>query len=143
MMRAFEHLKKVLKQKRMRFTKQRKAIVDLFLAREGHICADELYYALRKKHARIGRATVFRTVKLLKDAGMASEVDFTGKRKRFEHAFEHAHHDHLICEECGKIIEFVDTEIERRQERLSRRYGFKARKHYLQIFGFCKKCVRR
>lgn len=140
MKRAVEHLEKVLKERKLRLTKQRRAIVDMFLGREGHVCADEFYYALRKKHPKIGRATVYRTIKLLKDAGLASEVDFTGKRKRFEHAFEHAHHDHFICDNCGKVFEFVDPEIEKRQEKICKRYGFRGERHYLQIFGLCRRC---
>jgi Fur family ferric uptake transcriptional regulator len=71
---------------------------------------------------------------------MASEINFAGKRKRFEHAFEQPHHDHFICDVCGRIIEFVDPEIEKKQEMLCRKYKFRGKRHLLQIFGICKVC---
>lgn len=140
MNRAIEHFKKTLKQGKLRFTKQREAILNQFLVREGHVCVDELYRTLRKKHPHIGYATVCRTVKLLKNTDLASEINFIGKRRRFEHAFEHPHHDHFICEKCGKAIEIVDPEFEKQQMALCRKYGFGGERHMLQIFGLCRKC---
>jgi Fur family ferric uptake transcriptional regulator len=141
--KAIEHFVNFLKQKKLRLTIQRKAIVSLFLAREGHLCVDELYYMLRKKYPRIGYTTVYRTLKLLKKAEMASEVNFTGKRKRFEHKFDHPYHGHLVCQKCGKVIEFSDPEIEKKQVRLCRQYGFKSEEHSMKIFGTCPACRKK
>jgi len=140
--KAIQYFKKYVKAKKLRLTKQRVAIINIFLANKGHICADEFYYLIRRKHPRIGRATVYRTLKLLKNAQIASEVDFTGRRKRFEHQFERPHHDHFICVGCGKVIEFIDPEIERKQDLLCRKYGFKGERHLMQIFGLCKDCKK-
>lgn len=138
--KALDYFKGLLKQQRLRLTRQREAIVNLFLAREGHVCVDELYYTLHKKYPKLGEATVYRTVKLLKSAELASEVNFTGKRRRFEHAFEHPHHDHLVCLGCGKTAEFVNQSIEKVQERVVRKYGFAPTRHRLEIFGYCRGC---
>ncbi|MGB9613410.1 MAG: Fur family transcriptional regulator [Candidatus Margulisiibacteriota bacterium] len=140
MRREIEYFKKTLNQRGLRFTKQREIILQQFLGGEGHIGADELYYSLRKKYPRLGKATVYRTLKLLKKIEMASENNFTGKRRRYEHAFEHPHHDHLICEKCGKVVEIVDPEFEKQQMALCRKYGFSGERHKLQIFGLCRKC---
>src|SRR3989338_4583289 len=107
-MKALDHFKNLLRQKKMRLTKQREAVVNLFLEREGHVCVGELYYTLHRKYPRLSEATIYRTVKLLKAAELAAEVNFTGKRRRFEHAFEHPHHDHLVCLGCGKTEEFMN-----------------------------------
>lgn len=138
--RAFEHFKSLLKRQKMRMTVQREAIVKLFLEREGHVCAEELYLALHRKYRRLGEATVYRAVKLLKAAELASEVNFTGKRRRFEHAFEHPHHDHLICTRCGKTTEFINSSIEKIQERVVKEFGFVPVRHRLEIFGYCRDC---
>ncbi|MFH1542519.1 MAG: Fur family transcriptional regulator [bacterium] len=143
MNKILSHFKALIKKKGMRYTKQREAVLKMFLDREGHVCADELYYALRRKYRHIGRATVYRTVKLLKQAKLAYQVNFTDRRRRFEHAFEHPHHDHFICQECGKVIEFFDRELEKRQELICKKFGFSGEDHEMKIFGLCKKCQRK
>lgn len=141
--KAIQHFKKTLREKKQRVTKQRIMIAELFLASGGHKCVDELYYSLRRKFPTVGYTTVYRTLKLLKNAGMASEVNFTGKRKRFEHSFERPHHDHLICVKCGNIIEFFDPEIEKKQEILCKKYKFKGEGHQMQISGICRVCQKK
>ena len=143
MSKEFNYFKNYLKQNELRLTKQREAIVKLFLAKKGHLGADEFYYALRKKYPRIGYTTVYRTFKLLKDAELAAEVNFVGKRKRFEHKLDQPHHAHLVCQQCGRVIEFTDPELEAKQEKLCRRYGFKSEKQSMKIFGTCPACQRK
>ena len=138
--KALEYFVGLLKQKKMRLTRQREAIVKLFLERDGHLCAEELYLSLRKTYPRLGEATVYRTVKLLKAAELASEVNFTGKKRRYERAFERQHHDHLICSRCGKTAEFFNQSIEKIQERVSKESGFVPTRHRLEIFGYCRDC---
>ncbi|MFH1826677.1 MAG: Fur family transcriptional regulator [bacterium] len=132
-----------LKQKGLRQTKQREIITRAFLLKKGHICVDELYYQLRKKFSRLGHTTVFRTLKLLKQAQIAGEVNFTGKRRRFEPTINQTHHDHLVCTKCGKVAEFFDSEIEKRQEKLCKKYKFYGSHHLMEIFGLCRRCQRR
>lgn len=140
--RAVNYFKQMLRREKMRFTRQREAIVRHFLSSEGHLCVDELFRVLKKKYRSIGYATVCRTVKLLKSTKLATEVNFTGKRRRFEHAFEHTHHDHFICEMCGRVKEIRDKEFEKQQLALCRKYGFSGEKHMLQISGTCKRCLK-
>lgn len=139
----FDYFKRYLKQEKLKLTRQRTAIAQMFLAKKGHICIDELYYTLRKKYPQIGHTTVYRTIKLLKNAKIAAEVNFTGKRKRFEQALDRKHHDHFICQKCGKVIEFFDPELEEKQEKLCKKYKFKSDRHQMQIFGICAKCQKR
>lgn len=142
MEKAFKYFTEFIKQKGMRLTSQREVIVKMFLAKKGHLCVDELYYALRKKYPRIGYVTVYRTLKLLKEAKMVSEVNFIGKRKRFEQKLGHPHHAHLICQTCGKVIEFMDPALEKRQEELCKKYKFSNEKS-MKIFGVCEPCQRK
>lgn len=143
MKRALGYFKKYIRQKKLRLTKQREEITKMFLAKEGHVCVDELYDAIKKQDSKIGYTTVYRTLKLLKEANMAAEVNFTGKKGCFEHAYEHPHHDHFICTSCGCVIEFVDPEIEHKQLKLCQRYKFKRERHQLQILGLCYKCQKK
>ncbi|MEA3493147.1 MAG: transcriptional repressor [Candidatus Margulisiibacteriota bacterium] len=135
-----DYFKKYLEQKSLKLTRQRTAIAQMFLAKKGHICVDELYYTLRKKYPSIGHTTVYRTIKLLKNAKIAAEMNFTGKRKRFEQVLDRKHHDHFICRKCGKVIEFFDSDLERRQEKICKKYNFDSKQHQMQIFSICGKC---
>ena len=129
-----------LEKKRLRLTRQRGIVGIAFLEKEGHLGIDELYSIIRKKYPKIGYATVWRTLNLLKEAKIASEVSFAGKKRRYEHLFEHSHHDHLVCLKCGKSIAVVDPQIEKLQEKLAKRHKFEIKWHRMEIFGFCKKC---
>ncbi|NQU17196.1 MAG: transcriptional repressor [Candidatus Saganbacteria bacterium] len=140
MNRAAEYFTRFIKQKNLRMTKQREIVVRVFLGKEGHLGIDELYSLVKKKYPEIGYATVWRTLNLLKEAKIASEVSFTGKKRKYEHLFDHKHHDHLICLKCGRCIEIVNPKIEQLQEKLARQHGFKIRSHRLEIFGFCLRC---
>ena len=95
---------------------------------------------MKKKDSSIGHATVFRTVRLLVKAGIANEVDFGGKTKKYEVKYECKHHDHLVCSKCGKLIEVVDQEIEILQDKMCEKYDFLPKSHRLEIFGVCKDC---
>lgn len=129
-----------LKRRNLTFTKQRERILDIFLKTESHLSVEELYDILKKHNADIGQTTVFRTLKLLSEAGIAREVEMGDKKIRYEHKFGHDHHDHLICTSCGKIIEAVDPNIEKFQHDLCKKFGFTAHKHSLKIFGICNQC---
>src|SRR3989339_514380 len=129
--------------KGLKFTSQRKIILNIFLNTEDHLSVDDLFVLSRREDETIGYATVHRTLKLIKESGLAREVDFGEKRKRFEHLFGHKHHDHLICTKCGDAIEVFDPKIEKLQEKLAQKYGFKPSFHRMEIFGLCKKCGKR
>ena len=115
-------------------TQQRRAIVSVFFQEEGHLTIDDLYGLVQRQDPTVGQSTVYRTMKLLCEAGLAKEVSFGGGVVRYEQASDW-HHDHLICECCGKSIEVVDPKIEALQERLVRQYGFTPTQHRLYLYG--------
>jgi len=120
-------------------TRQRTAIMEALLGREGHVSAEQLHAALRRRHARIGLATVYRTLLLLRDKGVVAERDFGGGSRRYERERDR-HHDHLVCLSCSRVIEFEVSEIERLQARAALRHGFHPVSHRLEIYGTCAAC---
>src|ERR1700759_1440310 len=107
--------------RRLNTTAQREAIVEQFLRTRDHVSIDELLTKVRKRHPKVGYATVYRTLKLLVDSGLAVERQFGDGQARYEVVGDH--HDHLICVKCGLILEFEDDEIERLQDRIAQRMG--------------------
>ncbi len=133
-----ERWKQWLIEKRLNTTTQREAIVDQFFRTQDHISIDELLARVRKRHQRVGYATVYRTLKLLVESGLAIERQFGDGQARFEIAGEH--HDHLICAKCGLILEFEDDEIERLQEKIAQRLGgFAVIRHRHELYALCPK----
>ena len=99
-----------------------------------------MYGEVRQVNPRVGYATVYRTLKLLKECGLAEERHFADGQARFENVEAEHHHDHLICERCGQIVEFVQPRIEKLQEEVARRHGYLATTHKMEIYGICKEC---
>jgi len=130
-------LARFLEEHSLKHTKQREAILDVFLEIEGHITGDDLYQRVRAVHSQIGYTTVYRTMKLLCDAGLAHEHNFDGLT-RYEIA--HEHHDHLVCVRCGKIIEFECEMIESAQESIAATYHFRVLRHRHELYGHCEEC---
>ncbi len=122
-------------------TKQRESILEVFLQVQGHITSDDLYQKVRELHPNIGYTTVYRTMKLLCDAGLASERHFDDGITRYE--IEQEHHDHLVCLRCGKIIEFECQMIESAQDDIVKRYGFRLLRHRHELYGHCPDCQKR
>ena len=123
---------------RLNITAQREAIVEMFLRTRDHVSIDELLGKVRKRQPKVGYATVYRTLKLLVDCGLAVERRFGDGQARFEVVGDH--HDHLICVKCGLILEFEDDEIERLQERIAQRLGnFTVLRHRHELYGMCPK----
>ena len=142
MRKELEILEEFIREKELRYTPQREEILKVFLLQEKHLSSDELYKILRKKNPKIGYTTVYRTMKLLAEAGLCDEVDLGDGISRFEHKYGHKHHDHLICMKCGEASEVVKPAIERLQDRLASEHGFTPIRHKLEIFGICRKCKR-
>ena len=125
---------------RLNVTSQREAIVEQFLRTRDHISIDELLGKVRKRNPKVGYATVYRTLKLLVDSGLAVERQFGDGQARYEIVGDH--HDHLICMKCGLILEFEDDEIERLQERIAERLGgFTVLRHRHELYGMCPKAA--
>jgi Fur family ferric uptake transcriptional regulator len=123
----------------LKSTSQRDVIVDLFLRSSGHISIDDLLSKVRRRSPKVGYATVYRTMKLLTDAGIAAARQFGDGQTRFE--VSHGdHHDHLICNQCGLILEFENDAIEKLQEEMAETLGgFKLVRHKLELYGICPK----
>ena len=132
-----------LQQHRLKITPQRRLILDIFLLEPGHVSSEELYAKVKRRDASIGQATVYRTLKLLAGCGLAEAVSFADGITRYEPHFGAEHHDHLICELCGRTIEIMDPLIETRQEELAAKYGFTLVRHKMDLYGLCPKCRTR
>jgi len=124
-----------------RHSKRREAILAALTAGSGHLSAEEVHREARKRLPGIGIATVYRALKFLCGCGQASEFIPADGVARYEPGGSRAHHDHLICTSCGRFIEAVDPAIERLQERLAARHGFKPARHKLEIYGTCSGCA--
>lgn len=142
MEKEIEILERFIREKGLRYTPQREDILKVFLSVEKHLSADELHRLVRKKNPDIGYVTVYRTMKLLEDAGLCNEIDFGDGITRFEHRYGHGHHDHLVCVKCGRYTEAVKPKIEELQEKLAKEKHFTPLRHKLQIFGVCAKCSK-
>ena len=134
-------LQSYLRQRGLKMTKPREAVLRAFLDAEGHVTTDKLITAARSIDPRIGQATVFRTVKLLTEAGLARGACSDDGPRQYEHAYLHSHHDHLVCVECGAIVEFADTVIEKAQEAIYKKYGYQSSGHRLELLGLCRACT--
>ena len=119
---------------------KRDFIVNVFLRQEGHISAEHLVDLIRRDDARISRATIYRTLQWMVDAGIARRVDFGEGRFRFEHSYRHPRHFHLICKSCNQSFEFLSSDIETLVEDVAAARHFSARQSVLQIYGTCEAC---
>jgi Fur family ferric uptake transcriptional regulator len=145
--RNLEHFRALLQQhmekRGLRSTEQRKVIVETFFLAPHHISIEELLSEVKKKDRRVGYATVYRTLKLLTECGVAYERKFGDGLTRYELADSSSHHDHLICVDCGRIIEFEEPQIEELQERIAARHGFTVKTHKHEMYGTCAECTAR
>lgn len=98
---------------------------------------------VQKLDPRIGQTTVYRTLKLLCDAGMATEIHFSDGITRYEVAAPDSHHDHIVCQSCGKIVEIYDPRIEKLQQELTKKHGFLLLRHVHILSGICADCQKK
>jgi Fur family ferric uptake transcriptional regulator len=131
-----------IQNKGLKRTAQRDLILDTFLRTEEHLSSEDLYRLVQKEDATIGQTTVYRTLKLLTEAGLAREVRFGDGVTHYEHNYKHEHHDHMICSECGRIIEFFSAELEALQDAMAAKHRFQVTQHLLRIIGVCAECRR-
>jgi Fur family ferric uptake transcriptional regulator len=137
-----EVLLKHIQKRGLKRTAQRDLILEVFLRTEDHLSSEDLYRLVQGEDSTIGHTTVYRTLKLLADAGLAREVRFGDGRTHYEHNYKHQHHDHMICAECGKIIEFYSAELEAIQDAMAAKHKFEVTQHLLRIIGICADCRR-
>ncbi len=131
-----------LKNRGLSFTRPRKLILEQIYRDHDHFDVEEVVEALRKRKSRVSRATVYRTLVHLEDCNLIRRVDLGHGHSHFEHTFGHKHHEHLYCKKCGRIIEFVDPDLEERINKISVLNNFAIINHTVQIFGICKKCQK-
>jgi Fur family transcriptional regulator, ferric uptake regulator len=121
----------------LKMTTQRKIILEVFSSQEHHISLEELSFLVQQKLKGIGQATIYRTMKLFTDAGIAHERRFDDGLTRYEVLHDGEHHDHLICIACNRIIEFEDQIIEERQDQIAEKHGILILSHKLELYGRC------
>lgn len=124
----------------LRSTEQRRVIVDTFVAAQSHLTIEELLSLVKKRDPRIGYATVYRTLKMLAESGIANELHFGDGFSRYELREALSHHDHLICTSCGKIVEFEEPGIEELQTKVAEMHGFVITSHRHEMYGLCPEC---
>ena len=130
-----------LEKKDLKLTSQRHTILQQAVHAKGHFSAEQLLDLSKKADLTISKATVYRTLALLKESGVLEEQDFGDGKKLYERAQGRKHHDHFVCIRCGKIIEFENSQIEHLQNLEARHHDFKVVYHSLKLFGFCKRCA--
>lgn len=136
-----ELLQKYLHEKGLKSTTQRDDIIDVFFKTNTHINLEELLKRVRRKNPKVGYATVYRTMKLLAECGLALERQFGDGQTRYEHIPDDSHHDHCICVRCGKIMEFENQKIEHLQKEIADKLNFTVANHKLELYGYCSKCA--
>ena len=133
------HLKRV----GLKHTDQRDTILRTFLDTRDHLSTDELYRLVKKKNERIGFTTVYRTLKLLAESGLASEVAFNDGVTRYEHQYQRRDHHHMVCTECGSSVEFFSPGIGRIEQEIGRKHKYLPTRHTFQIYGVCETCQKK
>ena len=133
--------KVLLKKNSLKFTIQREVILETLYNSDEHLTPEGLHHLIQDKQPdlKTGIATVYRTLALLEESNVVTSLSFGAQGKKYELGAKE-HHDHLICTECGKITEFVDEEIEKRQHSITDELGFEMKDHSMQIYGICSEC---
>jgi Fur family ferric uptake transcriptional regulator len=129
-----------LRKKGLKVTRERTALFEEIFSTHRHFDAEDLVIRMRDRGTRVSRATIYRTLELLCECGLAGRVRLNEEKYRYERLRKGEHHDHLVCSSCGKVIEFVDAAIEKRQEAVCREHDFAATSHAHQIRGICSQC---
>lgn len=138
-----EALSRFLADRGLKSTRQRELIAQTFFRLTGHLTVEEVWAHARAVDARVSVATVYRTMKLLSDSGLARSQNFGGAQARYEAAMGRQHHDHLICTACQRIVEFENDQIERLQDAVAKRHGFAVSSHKMELYGLCRACARK
>jgi Fur family ferric uptake transcriptional regulator len=139
--KIIEKLKQIIKKKGLNYTKQREIIFETILNSDNHISADDIHSIIKTTHKEqnIGIATVYRALSFLEEAKLITSVMINGDTKMYENNLK-SHHDHLVCINCDKIVEFCDDEIEARQNSIASKYGFEITSHTMYLYGLCEEC---
>jgi len=138
-----KNLKEIIKAKGMKYTEQRAVILQILIDFDDHLSAEEVHEIVKKEYPEynIGIATIYRTLNFLEEVELISSISFGKDGKKYE-GNNKSHHDHIICTSCGTIQEFLDEDIENRQNQIANEMGFMITDHTLQIYGICAKCQK-
>lgn len=139
-----ETFRKLLKDNKLKFTRQRELVFKTLYDNEGHFTPEDLSSLIKEQHPdlTISIPTIYRTLSLLEESGLVDSLSFGAKGKKYEFGLKE-HHDHLICNQCGKLIEFQDAVIEKRQEEIAKKFNFKMTDHTMNIKGICEECQKK
>jgi len=140
--RLLEEFKRAIKNKGLKYTPQREQVFKEIISTKGHFEIEQMVHKIRQKNIPVSRATVYRTLNIMKELGFVEEVIKINNKTIYEISIKE-HHDHLICTSCRKIIEFQSEDIEKLQDKVCAEYGFLPKFHRLEIFGLCSKCQKK
>src|SRR6202035_3052408 len=140
---AQEILHRHLRTVGLKQTAQRDAILHTFLETRDHLSTDELHRLVQKKDARIGFTTVYRTLKLLAECGLASEVAFHDGIARYEHQYNRRSHHHMVCTECGSSVEYFSPEVDGLEQEIGKKYRYATTRHTFQMYGVGEDCRKK
>jgi Fur family ferric uptake transcriptional regulator len=129
-----------LKKKDARVTQARKIVLTQVFSRHDHFCADDLAAELSSGMNHVSRGTVYRTLSLMEEAGLVRVIRDTDVHAHYEHTFNHPHHEHMICDQCGEFIEFSDEKIMKLITQSCKEHNFTERNHRIVVFGTCSGC---
>ncbi|HHH19740.1 MAG TPA: transcriptional repressor [Campylobacterales bacterium] len=141
---VLQDFKQLLKSNNLKQTKQRERILEVIYSNKGHFTPEDIYNLIKEDSpdVKLGIATVYRTLALLEEGNIVSSISFGAQGKKYEFGLKE-HHDHLVCTECGKIEEFMDDFIEKRQELIAKQHNFKMTDHIMKIVGVCEACQKK
>lgn len=140
---VMQQVREEARKRGVRWTNQRQIIVETFVSTDDHMTADDLHRRVRTLDASVSAATVYRTINLLVEIGVAHKRHFSSGSASFESALTKTHHDHLVCMSCGIITEFVHEPLETMQDQISKIHGFQLLHHRVELYGICPSCAAR
>lgn len=143
MKKALAQFSEYVRRRGLKLTRQRSAILDAILEANGHFSAEQLYDRMRRAGQGAGKATIYRTLELLAEGGFLEAHDFGTGQTCYEKILGRAHHDHMVCVGCGKVIEFQCEEIEALQDAMAKQHHFSPVSHSLKMFGHCAVCAKK
>lgn len=129
-----------ISQRGLRNTPEREEIIREIFSTHDHFDVDELYLRMREKGSKVSKASIYRNIPLIMECGLIKEVWHENGHMHYEHIYGHAHHCHIRCIRCGKVIEFVEKQLRQIEKRLAEQYDFEIVDHNLDITGYCSEC---
>jgi Fur family ferric uptake transcriptional regulator len=140
---AKEILRSYLKEKGHRITPERFMVLEAIYRADGHLDADDMYLQMKNTGSRVSRATVYNTLDVLVECGLVQKQQFGNNQSFYERAYSYQQHDHLVCTECGKVLEFCDPRVLEIQKMVEKYFDFRIKSHSLHFQGICNGCTEK